>query len=89
MHVMPAGGPSAAAKDDDEAMAAISSGSAAAGNTGLVEGCMVWLVVFLELIAMCRCSILSRMCRYTKYAPFSLSGGRIAPSINSQNLNQI
>ena len=53
MHVMPAGGPSAAAKDDDEAMAAISSGSAAAGNTGLVEGCMVWLVVFLELIAMC------------------------------------
>ena len=52
MHVMPAGGPSAAAKDDDEAMAAISRSSAAAGNTELVEGCMVWLVVFLELIAM-------------------------------------
>ena len=65
MHVMPAGGPSAAAKDDDEAMAAISRRSAAAGNTELVEGCMVWLVVFLELIAtyVCvRCSICYVLC---------------------------
>ena len=64
MHVMPAGGPSAAAKDDDEAMAAISRSSAAAGNTELVEGCMVWLVVFLELIAMCSLfDVLRIMCR--------------------------